>query len=124
MQNTLRSLRERHDMTQAELADAVGVTRQTIISIERGRYDPKLELAFAFAAYFECSVHDIFQPDTSDLPTVAHSTETDDSAPGSIDIDGFVDTNRDDLETLAGKDSPISALVEALLDRYDRRETT
>ena len=73
MENTLRELREEHDLTQIELAEAVGVTRQTIISIERGRYDPKLELAFKFAAYFECDVGDIFHPDTDLEDTVGGS---------------------------------------------------
>ncbi len=48
------------DMTQEELARAIGVTRQTIISIEKGDYNPSLELAFKIARYFETSVEDIF----------------------------------------------------------------
>ncbi len=52
------------DVTQKELADAVNVTRQTINAIERGRYDPSLELAFALAEFFDCDIEDIFHPET------------------------------------------------------------
>lgn len=54
-------------MSQADLAAAVGVTRQTINSIERERYDPSLELAFALAAFFDVAVEDLFHPEV-DLP--------------------------------------------------------
>lgn len=50
-------------MTQAELAEVVGVTRQTINSIERGRYDPSLELAFTLADCFDCRIEELFDPD-------------------------------------------------------------
>lgn len=63
MNNDLRERREAHDMSQADLAEAVGVTRQTINSIERGRYDPSLELAFTLAEYFETTIEDIFDPE-------------------------------------------------------------
>ncbi|WP_134671031.1 helix-turn-helix transcriptional regulator [Halorussus marinus] len=63
MKNSLPDLRERCGLSQADLADDVGVTRQTINSIERGRYDPSLELAFALADRFECRIEDIFDPD-------------------------------------------------------------
>lgn len=62
MENTLKVWRARADVTQAELADEVGVARQTINSIERGRYDPSLELAFRIATYFDCAVEDVFEP--------------------------------------------------------------
>lgn len=55
--------RAKADVTQKELADAVEVSRQTINAIERGRYDPSLELAFALADFFECTIEDIFDPD-------------------------------------------------------------
>lgn len=61
MNNDLKVWRAKADVTQAELADAVDVSRQTINAIERGRYDPSLELAFELAAYFECRIEDIFQ---------------------------------------------------------------
>jgi len=53
--------RQHHDMTQEELADRVGVTRQTIISIEKGRYNPSVELALRLARAFGVSVEDLFQ---------------------------------------------------------------
>lgn len=62
MENSLKVWRARADVTQAELAEGVGVARQTINSIERGRYDPSLGLAFKLAAYFDCDVDDIFEP--------------------------------------------------------------
>ncbi len=60
MENELRVCRARKDITQGELADAMGVSRQTIISIEKGRYDPSLDLAFKLARYFGLSIEDIF----------------------------------------------------------------
>jgi putative transcriptional regulator len=62
MKNTVRTHREARDLSQAELAEAVGVTRQTINSIERERYDPSLELAFELAAHFDCAVKELFDP--------------------------------------------------------------
>lgn len=62
MENSLKVWRARADVTQAELAEDLDVARQTINSIERGRYDPSLELAFKLAAYFECDVAEIFEP--------------------------------------------------------------
>lgn len=66
MDNDLRERREAADMSQADLAEAVGVTRQTINSIERGRYDPSLELAFRLARFFEASIEGLFDPDLED----------------------------------------------------------
>jgi len=63
MKNDLRERRERAGLSQADLAAAVGVTRQTINSIERERYDPSLELAFALAGHFGCTIEDIFDPE-------------------------------------------------------------
>ena len=60
MDNEIRVCRARKDITQGELADAVGVSRQTIISIEKGKYDPSLDLAFKLANYFQMSIEDIF----------------------------------------------------------------
>ncbi len=48
------------DMTQAELGEAVGVTRHTIIAIEQGRYSPSLETAFRIARLFDVGVEDVF----------------------------------------------------------------
>jgi putative transcriptional regulator len=62
MRNDLRNRREQAGLSQADLAAEVDVTRQTINSIERGRYDPSLELAFALADFFDCPIEDIFDP--------------------------------------------------------------
>ena len=60
--NSIRALRFAHgEMTQASLADAVGVTRQTIIAIEQGRYSPTLEMAFQIARVFQVPLEDVFQ---------------------------------------------------------------
>ena len=68
MDNDLPSLRDRHGESQADLAEAVGVTRQTINAIERDRYDPSLELAFALAAHYDRRIEEIFHdsPDDAD----------------------------------------------------------
>jgi putative transcriptional regulator len=59
--NRVRELREAHGaMTQAALGDAIGVTRQTIIAIEQGRYSPSLESAFRIARVFGVGVEDVF----------------------------------------------------------------
>lgn len=59
--NEIRSLRFAHnEMTQAELAERVGVTRQTIIAIEKGRYSPSLEMAFQIARVFEVPLDEVF----------------------------------------------------------------
>lgn len=59
--NTLRKLRfNENEMTQARLADIVGVTRQTVIALEAGRYTPTLELALKLATVFELRVDDVF----------------------------------------------------------------
>lgn len=60
--NDIRTLRQqRGDMTQQALADACGVTRQTIIALEAGRYAPSLELAFRIARTFELGVEEVFR---------------------------------------------------------------
>lgn len=60
METRLKVFRAMGNITQKELARAIGVTRQTIIAIEKGDYNPSLELAFKIARYFEASVEDIF----------------------------------------------------------------
>ena len=62
MKNDIRERRAETGESQADLAAAVGVTRQTINAIERERYDPSLELAFALAAHFDWLVEDLFDP--------------------------------------------------------------
>jgi putative transcriptional regulator len=58
--NRIRDYRVEHSLTQDELAKAVGVSRQSIISIERGRYTPSLNLALRFAQFFQCSTDELF----------------------------------------------------------------
>ena len=60
MKNQLPELRAQHGWTQAELARQLGVSRQTVISIERGKYDPSLPLAFKIARAFGLSIEEIF----------------------------------------------------------------
>lgn len=60
--NTIRALRFTHgEMTQAELARRIGVTRQTVIAIEQGRYSPSLEKAFEIARVFSVPLDSVFQ---------------------------------------------------------------
>ncbi|MFB6233326.1 MAG: helix-turn-helix transcriptional regulator [Haloarculaceae archaeon] len=66
MRTDLPERRQAEGLSQEALADAVGVTRQTINAIERDRYDPSLELAFELADYFDCRVEDLFQPPVTD----------------------------------------------------------
>jgi putative transcriptional regulator len=68
--NQIRRLRfEAGEMTQAELAQRVGVTRQTIIAIEQGRYSPSLEMAFQIAHVFGVTLDDVFHYDSSEGDT-------------------------------------------------------
>lgn len=62
MKNRMKSLRRERGWSQSELAERVGVSRNSIISIENGRFDPSLPLAFELAAAFEMRIEDIFQP--------------------------------------------------------------
>jgi putative transcriptional regulator len=62
MKNDLRVLRAKHDLTQAELADKLGVSRQTVNAIETGKYDPSLPLAFKIAEVFNQTIEEVFRP--------------------------------------------------------------
>jgi putative transcriptional regulator len=67
--NNIRKLRFYHDeMTQKELAEKVGVTRQTIVAIENAKYSPSLELAFRIALVFDSPLEEIFTYDPKDDP--------------------------------------------------------
>jgi putative transcriptional regulator len=59
--NRIKEFRQKRDMSQEELAGAVGVSRQSINSIERGRYTPSLTLALRFARLFGCSTDELFK---------------------------------------------------------------
>ncbi len=64
LRNTLRDLRAQRNMTQQELADAIGVTRQTVIAIELDKYSPSLETAFKIAMVFGVPLEQVFQYET------------------------------------------------------------
>ncbi len=63
MKNQLRELREEKGWSQQLLAEKLNVSRQTVISIEQGKYDPSLPLAFAIAFVFSVTIEDIFIPE-------------------------------------------------------------
>ena len=60
MESRIQELRKKNKVTQEELASAVGVTRQTIISLENGKYNASLQLAFKIARFFQMRIEDIF----------------------------------------------------------------
>ena len=60
MKNKIKVYRAMHDLTQEALAKELGVTRQTVLAIEKGKYDPSLELAFRIARYFGVNIEEIF----------------------------------------------------------------
>lgn len=60
MKNNLEKIRKERKITQSDLVDILDVSRQTISSIENGRYNPSLELAFKIARYFDMYIEDIF----------------------------------------------------------------
>ncbi|MEO0689759.1 MAG: helix-turn-helix transcriptional regulator [Pseudomonadota bacterium] len=63
MKNRLKVLRAERDWSQQDLADRVGVSRQSVNAIEKGRYDPSLPLAFTIADVFELTIEEIFSRD-------------------------------------------------------------
>jgi putative transcriptional regulator len=63
MKNRLKVLRAERDWTQADLAHALDVSRQTVNAIETGKYDPSLPLAFKIARLFEMTIEDVFEPE-------------------------------------------------------------
>lgn len=67
MKNRLKLLRAEHGLTQAELAERLGVSRQTVHAIEAEKYDPSLPLAFKIARLFELRIEEVFEPGEEDL---------------------------------------------------------
>ena len=63
MKNRLKVLRAERDWSQQDLADRLGVSRQSVNAIEKGRYDPSLPLAFSIAEVFELAIEQIFSRD-------------------------------------------------------------
>lgn len=60
MNNRIKDLRKKNGITQEDLASTVGVTRQTIISLENGKYNASLQLAYNIAKYFKVTIEDVF----------------------------------------------------------------
>jgi putative transcriptional regulator len=60
MMNKIKVYRAMHDLTQEDLALAIGVTRQTILAIEKGKYVPSLDLAFKIARHFRVTIEEVF----------------------------------------------------------------
>jgi putative transcriptional regulator len=63
MKNKIKVFRAMHDLTQEDLAQAIGVTRQTILAIEKGKYVPSLDLAFRIARHFNVTIEEVFHYD-------------------------------------------------------------
>lgn len=61
MQNKIEEVRRQHGLTQQQLASALGVSRQTVISLESGKYNPSLLLAHRLAVLFEVHIEDLFE---------------------------------------------------------------
>jgi putative transcriptional regulator len=60
MKNRIRDFRKSKEITQEDLSKQVGVSRQSIISIENGKYNPSLELAYKISKTFDCSIEEVF----------------------------------------------------------------
>ena len=71
MQNRLKELRAVNGWSQAHLADLLGVSRQTVNALEKGRYDPSLPLAFRLSRVFDTPIEALFTPDDDDLGAAA-----------------------------------------------------
>jgi putative transcriptional regulator len=76
VRNDLAERRHERGWSQGQLAEELGVSRQTVISLEKGRFDPSLPLAFRIAALFDCRIEDVFTPD-GDGPAGARRTGRD-----------------------------------------------
>ena len=68
MRNRIREERTRLGLSQAELGSELGVSRQTVIAIESGRYSPSLPLAFKIARFFHTTVDSMFDPEAKKVP--------------------------------------------------------
>ncbi len=73
MENRLKELRAVNGWSQSHLADLLGVSRQTVNALEKGRYDPSLPLAFRLARVFSTTIEDLFTPEQDDLGETASS---------------------------------------------------
>jgi putative transcriptional regulator len=75
MKNRLRVLRAERDWSQADLAERLAVSRQTVNALENERYDPSLPLAFAIARLFARRIEDVFTPEPEPPPTAGEPPE-------------------------------------------------
>lgn len=71
MRNRLRVLRAERGWSQAEVAQRLSVSRQTVNAIENGKYDPSLPLAFGIARLFELQIEEVFDPDDTETAEIA-----------------------------------------------------
>ena len=76
MENRLKERRAVNGWSQAHLADLLGVSRQTVHALEKGRYDPSLPLAFRLASVFDTTIEDLFHPADDGLATASSNTDT------------------------------------------------
>jgi putative transcriptional regulator len=81
MKNKLKVFRAMHDLTQDTLAAKLGVTRQTIVSIETCRYDPSIGLAFRIARLFNVKIEDVFQDEGAPGDFHGRPPDSGDTAP-------------------------------------------
>lgn len=72
VKNKIKVYRAMHDLTQEALAKEIGITRQTLIAIEKNRYSPSLELAFKIARHFGVGVEDVFEYEEEGKRTNPH----------------------------------------------------
>ena len=72
MKNKIKIFRAMHNLTQEDLARAIGVNRQTILAIEKEKYIPSLDLAFKISRYFEVNIEEVFLFDEK-TPTIMHT---------------------------------------------------
>jgi len=75
VRNRLRVLRAERDWSQADLAAALSVSRQTVNAIENGRYDPSLPLAFKVARVFSLRIEEVFSPDEEPVPAFGQAPD-------------------------------------------------
>lgn len=73
MKNRLKVLRAENDWTQAELADRLKVSRQTVNAIEKGKYDPSLSLAFRISRVFKLPIEKVFTDEETTISSALHS---------------------------------------------------
>jgi len=84
MKNMLKVQRAMRDWSQADLADRLGVSRQTVNALETGKYDPSLPLAFKIARLFDEAIEDLFLPDPAALALPTDARAVDGTRPDAV----------------------------------------